>query len=111
MPRTAKAATLAQEQRLPPEVSAFIAARPVIAAEFPRIQDMIAAAFDHPEVAYQVMHHDEQDPEPTLSITINFREAREDARRTRRALLGGPWLDLSAFTLARVALHLGQPLE
>lgn len=89
------------------EVDAFLREFPAVAAALSQMKRLVAGEFDAPAVQFHVLASDTAEaPDPLLCLLVQHRENAEDARRIRRALLNGPWLELPAEVLGRVALQL-----
>lgn len=89
------------------DVAAFLRSFPAVAEALPHVKQMIAAEFSEPEVQLHLLApNPAEDPDPLLCVLVQHSEEPAHARRIRRALLNGRWLDLPAEVLGRVALQL-----
>ncbi|MCC6466342.1 MAG: hypothetical protein IT463_13465 [Planctomycetes bacterium] len=104
--------TVAPDNTIPKHVYEFLNQFPTVKAEYARIKEMLRQTFEGAYLRFEITRPDhDEDPQPLLSVFVDYRDSREAASRKRRALMNGPWLNLSGQTLSRVALHLGQHVE
>lgn len=94
------------------EAREFLRSHPAVAAELPKIAELIQSSFDRPLVHATVLPADPENGSDALfALFVDFREDQAGARAKRRNLLNGRWLELPAEVLCYVAVHLGAQVE